>query len=223
MEVKYCALLLIMMATAATVAGEIEELQCVSHNMEPELYKAYQQALEEAFNNTDTLYYLQRAFYPPSSSPPGVVILSVATVVNNIVDSSWPDIYDCSPAFTNDTRDYPHRSPAPPWVRGLFVNDSGYNYCSDCDVLQWSKDTDTGSHLVLVTSINGLLPLLYGFQRSICSILSLGTSEFDVHTADPSTLNLNLTITELSHMPSNYELYEALTSALTWVSHNHHR
>ena len=221
MEVKFCALLL--MATAATVTGEIEAQEsCVSHNMEPELYKAYQQALEEAFNNTDTLYYLQRAFYPPNSPPAEVVKLSVATVVNNIVDSSWPDIDYCFPAFTNDTWVYPRQSPAPPWVRGRYVNDSGYDdHCSDCDVLQWSKDTDTGSHLVLATSINGLLPLLSAFQLSICSILYQGISKYDVHTADPSTLTLNLTIAELSHMPADYELHEALTSALTWVSHMH--
>ena len=224
MEVKYCALhALLLMATAAAVAGEMEDLpqSCVSHNMEPELYQAYHQALEEAFNNTDTLYYLQRAFYPPSSPPAGVVKLSVATVVNNIVDSSWPDDSSsyCNPAFTNDTWGYPHRSPAPPWVRGRYVNYGRDDHCYNCDVLQWSKDTDTGSH-VLVTSINGLIPLLSAFQLSICSILSIyiGTGEFAVHT-DPKTLNL--TIAELSKMPADYELREALTSALTWVSHTH--
>ena len=198
--------------------------------MEPELYKAYQQALEEAASNTDTLYYLQRAFYPPDSPPAEVVTITVATVVNYIVNISWPYSLDsdryayqtdnmpdsscaCCPAFTNNTRSY-----HPPWVRDDCYDDYDvYAYCCGYDILQWSKDTDSGSHLSLVKSIKGLLPLPNAFQTSIYSILYQGTNKFDVHT-EPSTLILNLTIPELSKMPANYELRESLSSALTWVS-----
>ena len=227
MEVKFCTLLL--MATAATAAaGETKEAQCVSYNMEPELYKAYQQALEEAASNTDTVLPTEGLL--PSCSPPAeVVTITVATVVNYIVNISWPYSLDqgwyiaasCYPAFTNNTGSSHPSSPPPPWVRGLIdvYYDAYDSYCSGCDELQWSKDTDSGSHLLLVKSIKGLLPLLNAFQTSIYSILYQGTNKFDVHVhTEPSTLILNLTIPELSKMPANYELRESLTSALTWVS-----
>ena len=179
MEVQFCALLL--MATAATAVAR-ETKECVSYNMEAELYKAYQQALEEAASNTDTLYYLQRAFYPPDSPPAEVVTITVATVVNYIVNISWPyslnqhstdwNVPDsCYPAFTNITSSYLPSSPPPPWVRGLIHYDAYDGYCFGCDKLQWSKDTDSSSHLLLVKSIKGLLPLLNAFQTSIYNIL----------------------------------------------------